>query len=297
MGRVAQTTLATADPAPAPPPRAATRARPRARAGLLRTLVEGLYVVLFAILLVRLVVLVRTPLPEPDLGAAAAVRAAVRAGPSVPLGVLAVSDPFGGEMEEVPEPLAYADAAETTLDLTLTGLTIGEALTTAAIQTPDGRQRTYARGQEIMPGVVFRDARPNQAIISRDGLTETLTLREQDQTRARRPAGRDLPQSAAAMSPAQALAAVSQAVTIRTDENGALAIAPGADANAFRQAGLAPGDVIVAVDGIPAPADAERVLELIADMPPGRPVTITVERGGIPLDVPLDLAALAARGR
>ena len=286
---MAQTTLATQNPAPAPAPRAAARRPAASRAALARTLVEAAYVILLAVLLVRLIVLIRTPVPTPQMEA---VRAG--AGPSVPLSVLATANPFGGEMDEAAAPIEYADAAETTLDLTLAGLTIGPELSTAVIQTPDGRQRSYATGQEILPGVVFRDARANQAILSRDGLTETLTLRE-DQPNASRPrprTGVDLPQSAAALTPAQALAAISAAVSLRTDESGALALYPGGAPQGFTRAGFAPGDVVVAVNGTPAPADAERVLELIADMPPGRPVTITVERGGLPLDVPLDIRAL-----
>ena len=294
MGRVAQTTLATRDPSPVPPPQAAARRRDASRATLARTLVEGAYVILFAVLLVRLIVLIRTPVPVPE---PAAVQPS--GGASVPLSVLTAQNPFGGEMDDDAPPAEYADAAETTLDLTLAGLNIGPDLTTAIIQTPDGRQRTYALDQEILPGVVFRDARPNQAIISRDGLTETLTLREAKEGAApprRRPLGQargqDLPASAAVLTPAQALAAVSEAVSIRQQEDGALALHPGGASDAFTRAGFAPGDVIVAVDGTPAPGDAERVLEMIADMPPGRPVTITVERSGLPLDVPLDLRAM-----
>ena len=288
-----QTTLATTTPAPASSrgdgARAPRKAARGGRAALLRTLVEGAYVVLLAVLLVRLIVLLRTPVPTPEIDAGNAAT-----GPNVPLSVLSARDPFGGEAGDAPPPAEYADAAETTLNLTLAGLTIGETLTTAAIQTPDGKQSTYAVGQEIVPGVVLRDARPNQAIISRDGITETLTLREDTGAPPpRRRTGVDLPPSAAALTPAQALAAVSAAVTLKKDEEGALTLSPGSNANAFTQAGFAPGDVVVAVNGTAAPADAERVLELIADMPPGRPVTITVERGGIPLDVPLDVRALS----
>ena len=255
---------------------------------MIRTLVEGAYVVLFAILLVRLVLVLRSPVPEP------VIQAPPSGGLNVPLGILSQVDPFGGEAPEEADPVAYADAAETTLDLTLFGLNIGPDLTTATIQTPDGRQRPYTLGQEILPGVVLRDARPNQAILSRNGLTETLTLREDRPNRSPAPrrGGVDLPPAAAMFSPAQALAAASAALDLRRNENGAMALYPGAAGQAFRDAGFAPGDVVVAVGGIAAPDDPERVLELIADMPPGRPVTITVERDGSPLDVPVDLQAL-----
>ena len=286
VGRVAQTTQELrAEPLAEP---AAVAVGPRSRAGLIRTLVEGAYVVLFAILLVRLVVMLRTPVPEP------VTQAPASGGLNVPLGILSQVDPFGGEAPEEADPAAYADAAETTLDLTLFGLNIGPDLITATIQTPDGRQNPYMVGQEILPGVVLRDARPNQAILSRGGLTETLTLRE-DRPGGRpasRPTGANLPAAAAMLTPAETLAAASAALDLRRDENGAMALYPGAARQAFRDAGFAPGDVVVAVGGVAAPDDPERVLELIADMPPGRPVVITVERDGIPLDVPVDLQAL-----
>ena len=299
--------MAGADEGAASPP---APARPAPRRGLPlgltpRRLVEIAYVALLGFLIVRLVWAVVTPIEAPDMDA---VGAAPRI--EADLGVFERFDPFGAAVpSDAPPEASYAGAAETTLDLRLVGVTVGGGVGTAIIALPDGNQKSFLVGEEIIGGVSLRDVLPNQAILNRNGLTETLTLKDRQGrlVTGRGAAPRDLPASrrapppppeAAIMTPGQALGALEQAFTFQPvvsqdGAQGGFAIAPGSDPALFDAAGFARGDLVTAVDGMPAPQDPERLLELMADLPPGRPFTVTVEREGVPLDVPVDLRALS----
>lgn len=295
---VAETaTLSGAGDEPAAP--AAGRRPParRGRAWLTPRLVELAYIALLGVLLVRLVWLLVTPLPQPEIETRSPAAAPERAD----LSVFSRFDPFGGTPgaeEAVPD---YADAQETTLDLRLVGTTVGGSITTATIETPNGRQRTVPLGEEILSGVVLRDVLPEQAILSRNGVTETLTLAGRDPRTPRRESrGRPAPAAGPASSvqrpditPAANLAALARSFSFRPlrDDAGEVlgyALYPGGSRELFDRSGFAEGDIVTAVNGTPAPSDPEDLLELMADLPPGTPFTVTVERGGLPLDVPVD---------
>jgi general secretion pathway protein C len=98
--------------------------------------------------------------------------------------------------------------------------------------------------------------------------------------------------SNAPASPAEALGVIESAFRFEFEDDGELALYPGQAPALFRAAGFQPGDVITAVDGTPAPQDGADLVALMADLPPGRPFTVTIERGGNALDVPIDLSRL-----
>ena len=287
---------------PAEPPRAPAPKRGLPLGLTPRRLVEYAYIALLGFLLVRLVWAATTPIVPPALPDA-------RAAPGIDadLSVFARFDPFGAAgPADAPAEQSYAGAAETTLDLRLVGVSFGNGVKTASIEVPSGDQDSFLVGEEIIGGVTLRDVLPNQAILNRNGLTETLTLRDRSgRLGGRRSApsipggGRDLPadrrQAAQAaqtiVTPGQALDSLSRALDFRQDEAG-LVLAPGTEPGLFGASGFAEGDVVTMVDGMAAPQDPERLLELMADLPPGRPFTVTVERDGVPLDVPVDLGSI-----
>ena len=285
--------------APPAPPRAAAKPKRGLPLGLTpRRLVEYAYVVLFGFLVVRLIAVIVTPIEAPPLAPAASAP-----GIDADLSVFGRFDPFGAAgPADAPAEQSYAGAAETTLDLTLKGVSIGGGVKTATIELPDGRQKPFSLGDEIVGGVTLRDVLPNQAILNRNGLTETLTLKDRSGGAVSgrgRGASRDLPMSRRAppqarseiVSPGQALGVLSRSFDFREGDGG-FELVPGTEPALFDQAGFAEGDVVMMVDGMAAPQDPERLLELMADLPPGRPFTVTVERGGIPLDVPVDLGSI-----
>lgn len=271
-----------------------------------RRLVEVAYVVLLGFLLVRLVYVIVTPIEAPPVPAATSGPAAIDADVSV----FSRFDPFGSAGPAAPTEESYAGAAETTLDLSLVGNSFGGGLKTATIELPDGRQKAFAVGDEVVGGVTLRDVLPNQAILNRNGLNETLTLKDRSGERSSgRRDPRDLPRNRgyvppppqpvtpAITSPGQALDLLSRSMNFAPIEGGdasagGFALAPGSDPALFQRSGFVSGDIVLAVDGMPAPQDPERLLELMADLPPGRPFTVTVERDGVPLDVPVDLGQL-----
>lgn len=282
---------------PAEPPRAPAPKRGLPFGLTPRRLVEYAYIALLGFLLVRLVWAATTPIVPPALPDAARAP-----GIDADLSVFGRFDPFGAAgPADAPAEASYAGAAETTLDLRLVGVTIGGGVKTATIEVPSGEQDSFLVGEEIVGGVTLRDVLPNQAILNRNGLTETLTLRDRSARLggARSAPGRDLPMSRRQppqasqeiLTPGQALASLSRAIDFRQDEAG-LVLAPGTEPSLFGAAGFAEGDVVTAVDGMAAPQDPERLLELMADLPPGRPFTVTVERDGVPLDVPVDLGSI-----
>lgn len=72
-----------------------------------------------------------------------------------------------------------ASGSETTLDLKLSGVRAVEGNTTASsavISFPDGAQKRFVPGDEVMPGVVLVNVTGAAAHLSRDGRLEILSL-------------------------------------------------------------------------------------------------------------------------
>ena len=72
-------------------------------------------------------------------------------------------------------PAEGEDAPETTLDLKMVGRRTGDNAT-AVLQTPDGGQRNYKIGDEIMNGVVLKSVHPDYIVLSQNGRLERLTF-------------------------------------------------------------------------------------------------------------------------
>ena len=178
-------------------------------------------------------------------------------------------------------------AAVTSLNLKLFGVREDRATGrgSAIIALPDGTQRSFAVGDEIMPGVRLAQVGFDNVTIDRNGAAEQVFL---DQSR---PAQAAAPGAPAA--PAPAVAAADSQIRFEPRMSGSqidgLAVSPGNDGGyALRAAGLMPGDVIVSING-------QRVTSIdqartIVRRAPGE-VPVIVNRGGraVPLRVRLDL--------
>lgn len=165
----------------------------------------------------------------------------------------------------------------------------------AIIGTPDGQQRSFAVGDEIVPGVKLVAVAFDGVTIDRGGVSEQLFL---DQSEPATVVGAPAPAGALTSSPMIGAMPGAQRSSIATDVqfqprldgnqvNGVI-VRPQGSGDAFRAAGFAPGDVIVAVDGQRiSSADQARAL---AGRFNGRgEVTVTVDRDGrsLPLRVRL----------
>jgi general secretion pathway protein C len=186
-------------------------------------------------------------------------------------------------------------AVVTSLNLKLHGVREDRATGrgSAIIALPDGRQMSFAVGEEIMPGVALTAVGFDNVTISRGGAAEQIFL---DQSEPAQSVGAPAaPTAPGAPPPVQATPVpaapapvAGQPLSLQARVAGGrvngIVVGPGGDGgNAFRQAGFAPGDVIVSVNG-------QRVTSMEqarAAMGAGREVNIMVDRGGqaVPLRV------------
>jgi len=240
------------------------------------TLAELLLLVLIAVQAARLAWTLVTPIgPIGDWKATSALAAPADAG------ALAAFDPFfrlNG---------AAGPAVVTSLNLKLYGVREDRATGrgSAIIALPDGRQLSFAVGEEIMPGVSLTAVGFDNVTISRNGATEQIFLDQSAPAQAIA-----APEAVPAAPPpptAPAPTAGNQPIAIQPRLAGGringLIVAPGGDGGqAFRAAGFVPGDVIVAING-------QRVtsLEQARAAMAGGDVTVMVDRGGqaVPLRV------------
>lgn len=251
--------------------------------------VELILLVLIAVQAARLVWVLVAP-----IGPVGDWRSASAQAPRADGAVLAAFDPFF-------RLSAAGPVVVTSLNLKLTGVTEDRATGrgSAIIQLPDGRQLSFAVGEEILPGVTLAGVGFDNVTISRGGAQEQLFL---DQSQPAPIAGADAggttpvppgtqAQVVTPQGPQPVNGPVASAISFMPRLAGGgvngVVVAPGSDGGrAFSAAGFQPGDVIVAVNG-------QRVTSLEqarAAMGAGGAVSIMVERGGrgVPLIVRLN---------
>ncbi len=195
---------------------------------------------------------------------------------------------------------AAGPAVVTSLDLKLHGTREDRASGrgSAIIALPDGRQMSFAVGEEIMPGVTLAEVAFDSVTINRGGVPEQIFLDQSSPA----PAVGDVPAPTAPPAPGQpppplaappsAPAPPGQPINLQPRVAGGrvngIAVSAGGDGGqAFRAAGFAPGDVIVAVNGQRV-SSIEQARALIGQR--GGEVNVMVDRGGraIPMRVRLN---------
>lgn len=156
-------------------------------------------------------------------------------------------------------------ALVTSLALTLYGVREDRASGrgSAIIATPDGKQRSFAVGEEIVPGVTLKAVGFDNVTIARNGADEQLFM---DQSGGAEVVGGTVPAAPSilpAVPPTVTPLPVVTAPPRPSNLGGEVRIQPRLDGNrltgvtvqpqgngeAFRAAGLAPGDVIISVNG------------------------------------------------
>ncbi|WP_324750541.1 type II secretion system protein N [Sphingomonas sp. LY54] len=195
----------------------------------------------------------------------------------------------------------------TALSLRLTGVREDRASGrgSAIIALPDGSQRSFGIGEEIVPGVTLAAVGFDNVTLSRGGTPEQLFL-DQSGPAAIVPGGPPTapppvapmpgivaPQPTAALVPAAAGGSAAADIAFRPRLNGAeitgVTVQPQGSGNAFRAAGLAPGDVILSVDGRRI-RSADQIRSIASQISGAREVNVQVERDGrvIPLRMRVD---------
>lgn len=195
---------------------------------------------------------------------------------------------------------ANAPTVVTSLNLKLYGVREDRATGrgSAIIALPDGRQMSFAVGEEIMPGVTLSAVGFDNVTINRGGVAEQIFLDQSGPAAAVAAPESAVPQSvgpAAPMPivavPAPAPVAPGQAINfVARTSNGrvtGIAVSPGNDGGrAFGAAGFVAGDVVVAING-------QRISSLEqarAAMAGGAEINVMIDRGGqaVPLHVRLN---------
>ncbi len=258
-------------------------------------LVEGAYVMLLGFLATKLIYILLTPLASPET-----LPSGRGPGPApVDLTLLSRFDPFVGVVKPTQKP-TYVAAQETKLDLKLVGVTYvdEDGRATATIEKSGGDQRPYFIGDAVVNGVTIRDILPEQVILSRNGIAETLSLEGRDPQAAGartpvraptddRPGIRTAASSGAGGNAPGAFDNITQFVQLRPAAGG-LALYPGSQPDAFRQAGLRDGDILVAVNGQPVASLLTQNPAGLAERLMSGPTRVTVERGGNPVELSID---------
>lgn len=245
----------------------------------LPTIVELILLALIAVQAARLFWILVTPVDPVGAWKSPASLAALPASG----GALGSFDPFFRLSEG-----SGAPAVVTGLNLTLFGVREDRATGrgSAIIALPDGTQRSFAVGEEIMPGVTLAEVGFDSVTINRGGTPEQIFL---DQSTAAPAAAQaaatgPAPPVAAAAPPAQAPQNANPPLPVQfqprmnNSQITGLAVSPGGDGGAaFRAAGLQPGDVIVSVNGTRV-TSAEQAEGLVRQS--SGQVTLVVDRGG-----------------
>ncbi len=259
---------------------------------------ERALVVLLAVILARITLTLVSPLPLPE-GDAVAIAPATE----TPAQSNEVKSPFPSAGEASADAAAPMEAvADTTLELTLTGVWAApDGKGSATIQTPDGKQARFAVGDEIVPGAKLEEVYGDRVIINRNGAREALRF-ETKESGMRSPSAPARPQlrsgnSAGGISRAAvgALAtALRAAPMMDKDGNLKIAIYSSRNRQAFSALGFEEGDILVSIDGQPAPTEASELSAYIAQMQRKSTAEMVVERDGeeIPIEFSLEDAGL-----
>jgi len=242
--------------------------------------VELLLLTLIAVQVARLAWIVATPVdPVGNWRAPAAHAPAFDS-------VLAEFDPF------FRLPGAGGAAVVSSLVLKLYGVREDRATGrgSAIIALPDGNQRSFAVGEEIVPGATLAEVGFDSATINRNGIAEQIFL---DQSRPAQTVGPAVPAATAGPAQTARRAAPNPQIGFQPRMSGGrvngISVSAGIDGGyALRAAGLMPGDVIVSINGHRIESlDQART---IVQRAPGE-VSVIVDRGGraVALRTSLDL--------
>lgn len=251
--------------------------------------------------------LVWTLLPTPDSAVwrPAPVPTAVNTQKKSDGGAIAASHLFGIYTASAPISASVENAPDTHLNLTLMGIFAGTTAreSRALIAQQGGAEEPHAIGDDVARGVTLQAIFPDRVILQRDGRLETLRL-ERD-----KPGSSEVPYQPLAADTNAAAGSVQELAKIRdlvlkdpskaseyirvqpANQSGQLRgyrVYPGRDRSVFNTAGLRPGDLVTAVNGVEL-NDAGRALQLLGELAQTTQLNLTIERGGQSQSINLSL--------
>ena len=207
--------------------------------------------------------------------------------PVAAVSILGTFDPFF-RLSDANGPVVV-----TALDIKLFGTRADQASGrgSAIVGLPDGTQASFAVGDEILPGVKLKAVSFDSITVARGGSDELVYLDQStpaENVAAGTPTGAGPgvvgipPGLAIPGAPPPPLPLMDETQATPRLQGGAvtgIVLQPKGGGNAFRAAGLQPGDVLVSVGG-QAVADAGAAGQLQSRLAQGSEVAVEVERGG-----------------
>jgi general secretion pathway protein C len=200
-----------------------------------------------------------------------------------------VGNPFHRHGAAVTPAASSQRAPETNLSLQLFGIRAGDASAggAAIIANANNIQNTYVVGQEIMPGVRLEKVSPGHVLIRRNGVLEKLSLDKEADGVA--PPGSTGSLDAAPVTAEDGWRRVSLASDSLLSEiqlgprqgegEGGLTLLSAKTSGFLEQLGLAPGDVLLSVNGTAVGGVSS--LAMVADsVRDAERVTLEIERNG-----------------
>lgn len=207
-------------------------------------------------------------------------------------GVLAGFDPFF----RLDRPAAPAAGVVTNLQLALFGTRLDDATGrgSAIIATPDGVQKSYAVGDEIVPGVKLKEVAFDHVTLDRGGAAEDLFIDQSGAAAGQAPAPA-APATDSSLAPPPAddaprnsdddgvsLAELRQGIGFIPRIDGGrvtgLAVRPQGGGGLFSRLGFHSGDVVTQVNGHPVNG-AQDLQSAAAGLADGGNLSVSVERG------------------
>lgn len=202
------------------------------------------------------------------------------------------------------------NAPDTSLNLTLMGILANSKNKqhSRALIANGSDEKPYAIDETITNGVTVLAIFPDRVVISHNGNPEVIPL-DKDRPRGNAEplavsesvasppidagAAQSLAQIRAQMlaNPAKASDYIRVQPAPAPGGNGQVGyrIYPGRDRAVFQAAGLRPGDVVTAVNGVQLD-DPSKSLQLLSDLSQANQVTLTVQRGGETQTIPVNLS-------
>jgi len=173
----------------------------------------------------------------------------------------------------------------------------------AIIRTPDNQQKIFFVGDTICCGARLEEVYPEEVIISRGGVRESLRLANRQDAPRRAPPARqgatsgsgqqgDIPATPAPNQEdaASSIARIVRLQPMRSPSGGfRLVVYPAADEAAFEAFGFRSGDVVVSINNRPSPANLGDLNNLLQTMSSASEAVIVVDRGGA--QVPIEIKA------
>jgi type II secretion system protein C len=160
----------------------------------------------------------------------------------------------------------------------------------AIISTPDRGQKLYRVGDAICCNATLSEIYADNVTILRAGAKESLRLR-----RGPEPAniGRSGKSNSEVPMVQYRITEIIRMEPVGEDGAVQFRLFPGANESAFTNAGLLPGDMLVSVDGNPAPPDMSGLAQLLTQLKDGKEVQITVQRDGVDIPIEIPISSLA----